>query len=226
MVSVSVYSKLDELEQARKYQEQARTDWAESLEHGNHHEGDTAPPPELLEQAHTIQSQLASDIVLSHPELSHHAPEQKFMVLGEYGKETKHSRREYKFGWLLYQGGEGLPEHRYRVLWRSKRLATQDITDEYAGEIEAHLAPVLAVLPYFLAGQAVEHLLNQIDQLARGLATQLKLQPTGSKKGSLPNATRIGEALWDEHQRFQQYTIRWQQNLASLQDLDQLFIVS
>ncbi len=227
-LSVPVYSKLHELEQARDYQEQARATWAESLGSSNHHEGDAVPhpTPSLLEQARSIQSQLSSDIILAHPELTQHVPEQDLMVLGAYGKETKHSRREYKFGWLLYQGKEGSPEQSCQVLWRSKQRATQDITDTYASEIEAHLAPVLAVLPYFLAGQAIEHLLGQIDQRARDLAKQVKLHPAGAKKGFLPNTTRIGEALWDEHQRFQQYTMRWQQNLASLQDLEQLFIVS
>ena len=139
----------------------------------------------------------------------------------------KNTRAKHK-GWYIYSGpDQPAGDNARKLFWRVQGACS----DEQAAEIEAQFAPQVALLRVFLAQQAVQIDLQNIQAEAVELAMELGLitEKQGKSRPSEAIATLKPATLYDMYQQekkqFAAYAGRWQRHVDSFQELDQLFLV-
>jgi hypothetical protein len=232
-VNASVSEHLAQLEQARVCLEQETQQGKEGSKDESSNNSFSMLAHDL-DTARFVRRQFAQEgILLTHPKLyklpqPYEHEKDALIRLNSYsssrGKRIQHTR-SVKENWFIYK--DVLPpasQSQEQLYWRSTQHASDNITDEVAETVEAKLQPSIRALRLLLAEQITDHQLKKVDEQADALAQELGL-PIPTEEGWQTSLQLVRDRLAEERQQFQSYTKRWKLNLASLETLEQLYIV-
>jgi hypothetical protein len=164
-------------------------------------------------------------IVLAHPDLDQHYPELK-TYQHDY-TERQHSRYTQDTRWIVYYASSSpTGKKSSRLIWTPTGKQTwNQFTDAEIKPIESQLEPHVKPLRVILAEEVVEKHLTRIAREIRQRSEKLGLF-TSQATQKPPDGSKVWAAFQKERQRFDAYTTRWQDQVAALLTLDQVFIVS
>jgi hypothetical protein len=187
-----------------------------------------------------MQRLIEQGVALTHPDLYEHEDERYTTVYGEYDDESIASdewmdERRKRRGWKVYPAEGDKEQEKALIYWR-KKSGLDIATTALEMSIEPHALPFRVLIGERLTAEdkgkiqaAALKLAKSLDMFA-ALAKGATKAPQSNEPSISALSSLDPSAVWkqyeQERKRFEAYTRTWDGHLASINALEQLFLIS